>query len=96
MTLSLSPADEAFRQEVREFLATYLTPDIRRSGSRMTSVYADHTSQMAWQAILHAKGWAAPGWPTEYGGAGWSGDVGIEPSPVAFLVVSSFYVGFPA
>lgn len=72
MTLSLSPADEAFRQEVREFLATYLTPDIRRSGSRMTSVYADHTSQMAWQAILHAKGWAAPGWPTEYGGAGWS------------------------
>ena len=72
MSLSLSPADEAFRQEVRDFLASSLTPEIRRAGSRMTSVYANHTAQMAWQEILHAKGWAAPGWPTEYGGAGWS------------------------
>ena len=72
MTLSLSSGDEAFRDEVRAFLDASLTPEIRRAGSRMTSVYADHQTQMAWQAILHAKGWAAPGWPTEYGGAGWT------------------------
>ena len=72
MTLSLSSGDEAFRDEVRAFLDASLTPGIRRAGSRMTSVYADHQAQMAWQAILHAKGWAAPGWPTEYGGAGWT------------------------
>ena len=72
MSLSLSPADQAFRDEVRAFLDASLTQKIRRAGSRMTSVYADHKAQMAWQAILHARGWAAPGWPTEYGGAGWS------------------------
>ena len=72
MSSALSPADEAFRTEVRDFLEASLTPEIRRAGSRMTSVYADHEAQMAWQAILHAKGWAAPGWPKEHGGAGWS------------------------
>ncbi|WP_235976581.1 acyl-CoA dehydrogenase family protein [Sandaracinobacteroides hominis] len=72
MSLKLSPADEAFRDEVRDFLAANLTDDIRRAGERMTSVYADHDASMKWQAILHAKGWAAPAWPTEHGGAGWS------------------------
>jgi alkylation response protein AidB-like acyl-CoA dehydrogenase len=72
LSLKLSPADEAFRQEVRDFLATHLTADLRLSGERMTSVYADHEASMAWQAILHAKGWAAPAWPVEHGGAGWS------------------------
>ncbi|WP_234942686.1 acyl-CoA dehydrogenase family protein [Cupriavidus necator] len=27
---------------------------------------------MRWQRILHARGWAAPGWPREHGGPGWS------------------------
>ena len=72
MSLLLSPADEAFREEVRAFLDRSLTPELRRAGSRMTSVYADHEAQMTWQAILHTRGWAAPGWPKEYGGAGWT------------------------
>jgi alkylation response protein AidB-like acyl-CoA dehydrogenase len=72
MTFALSPADEEFRGEVRVFLAHELTPELRLAGSRMTSVYADHKSQMAWQAILHARGWAAPTWPVEHGGAAWS------------------------
>jgi len=38
----------------------------------MTSVYSDYATAMAWQRILHAKGWAAPAWPVEYGGCGWS------------------------
>ena len=70
--MTLSPEDEAFRAEVRAFLAERLTPAIRAAGSRMTSVYADHSAQMAWQAILHERGWAAPAWPKEHGGAGWS------------------------
>lgn len=68
----LSPEDQAFRAEVRAFLAEKLTPALRMAGSRMTSVYADHQAQMAWQAILHERGWAAPAWPIEHGGAGWS------------------------
>lgn len=70
--MQLSPADLAFRDEVRAFLAAELTPELRRAGERMTSVYADHEAQMAWQAKLHAKGWAAPAWPVEYGGCDWS------------------------
>jgi alkylation response protein AidB-like acyl-CoA dehydrogenase len=72
LSLKLSPADDAFRAEVRDFLAANLTDEIRRAGARMTSVYADHDASMKWQAILHAKGWAAPAWPLEHGGAGWS------------------------
>lgn len=70
--MKLMPEDEAFRTELRTFLAEKLTPAIRAAGSRMTSVYADHKAQMAWQAILHQRGWAAPAWPKEHGGAGWS------------------------
>jgi len=72
MTQPLSPHDAAFRAEVRSFLAERLTPKLREAGLRMTSVYADHAAQMAWQAILHDRGWAAPAWPPEHGGAGWS------------------------
>jgi alkylation response protein AidB-like acyl-CoA dehydrogenase len=72
MNLDWSPQDQAFRQEVRSFLAENLTDEIRQSGELMTSVYADHDRSMAWQKILHAKGWAAPAWPKEHGGAGWS------------------------
>lgn len=64
--------DEAFRDEVRRFLRAELTSELRLSGERMTSVYGAHEAQMEWQRILHAKGWAAPGWPVEHGGAGWT------------------------
>ena len=70
--MQLGPEDENFREEVRAFFAAELTPELRRAGKLMTSVYADHESQMAWQAKLHAKGWAAPAWPTRYGGCDWS------------------------
>lgn len=72
MELSWSDADKAFRQEVRDFLDAELTPELRRAGRTMTSVYVEHDVGMAWQRILHARGWAAPAWPVEHGGCGWS------------------------
>lgn len=72
MDLKWSPADTAFRDEVRSFLDEKLTPEIRRAGRLMTSVYADHDASMEWQQILHERGWAAPAWPVEYGGCDWS------------------------
>lgn len=71
MDLSWSDADRAFRDEVRRFLDDALTPELR-IGALMTSVYADHAVSMAWQKILHARGWAAPAWPVQFGGGGWS------------------------
>lgn len=72
MDLSWSPEDLRFRDEVRTFLDEKLTPDLRAAGRLMTSVYADHEASMAWQAILHERGWAAPAWPVEYGGCDWT------------------------
>ncbi|TQK31339.1 acyl-CoA dehydrogenase family protein [Arthrobacter sp. SLBN-53] len=72
MDLSWSEADAAFRDEVRQFMAEKMTPEISRAGRLMTSVYSDHEASLAWQAILHERGWAAPAWPLEYGGCDWS------------------------
>ena len=72
MDLSWSAKDLEFRDEVRAFLDEKLTPDLRQAGRLMTSVYAEHEASMAWQAILHERGWAAPAWPVEYGGCDWT------------------------
>lgn len=72
MHLGWSDEDARFADEVRTFLDEKLTPKLRSAGSRMTSVYADYETGMAWQKILHEKGWVAPAWPVEYGGCDWS------------------------
>lgn len=72
MDLAWSAKDLEFRDEVRAFLDEKLTDDLRQAGRLMTSVYADHEASMAWQAILHERGWAAPAWPVEYGGCDWT------------------------
>ncbi|MBI1406204.1 MAG: acyl-CoA dehydrogenase [Caulobacter sp.] len=71
MDLSLSPRDLAFRDEVRAFLDEALTPDLRQAGRMTTSVFTDKDPSLAWQRILHKKGWVAPAWPVEFGGPGW-------------------------
>jgi len=72
MDLAWSDADRAFQDEVRAFLDAELTPDLRRRGRGMTSVYADRETTLAWQARLHARGWVAPAWPVRFGGPGWN------------------------
>ncbi|GAC66475.1 acyl-CoA dehydrogenase family protein [Gordonia soli] len=72
MDMTWAPADIAFRDEVRAFLDEKLTPELRSAGRSATSVYADHEASMAWQAILHERGWAAPAWPVEHGGCDWT------------------------
>lgn len=72
MDLELTAADLTFRDEVRAFIAANLTPELRRAGERLTSVFCEPRYSLPWQKILHAKGWAAPAWPKAYGGPGWS------------------------
>lgn len=72
MDLELTAADLSFRDEVRAFIAANLTPELRRAGERLTSVFCEPRYSLPWQKILHAKGWAAPAWPKAYGGPGWS------------------------
>ena len=72
MNLDWTPANLAFRDEVRAFLDAELSAEMRMATAKMTSVYAPVALSLAWQAKLHARGWAAPAWPQEYGGTGWS------------------------
>ncbi len=62
--------DRAFRKEVRAFFAANLSEIIRRP--MLTGLPLDCELSDRWHKILLAKGWAAPSWPKEHGGTGWS------------------------
>ena len=70
--LDLTPAEIAFRNEVRDFFASNLTPPLRRAAHLTTWTFAEFEYGRQWQKILHHHGWGAPLWPVEYGGAGWN------------------------
>ena len=70
MDFAFDPADEAFRQEVKAFLADNLPPEMARRSS--TNYHISRADTRAWTAILHKRGWSAPSWPVEFGGTGWS------------------------
>lgn len=72
MDIEFGPELEAFRREVAAFLDSAPTPEIREAGRKTTSVFAPFEAVMAWHKLLHAQGWAAPAWPREHGGPGWS------------------------
>ena len=72
MNIEFSAEDEAFRAEVQAFLASHLTPEMRRESERTTTVFADKDLAMKWQEILVEKGWAVPAWPEEHGGVAWT------------------------
>jgi acyl-CoA dehydrogenase len=71
MYLELSVEDRAFRDEVRAFLERSLPDYLREAGRNPTSVFTDKEYSLAWQRILHARGWVAPAWPKDHGGPGW-------------------------
>lgn len=70
MDLSFSPAEIAFRDEVRTFIRDNLPRE-----TRMKLVEGREMSRQditGWQRELNAKGWAVPHWPRAWGGQDWS------------------------
>ena len=61
---------EAYRAEVRAFLAEQLPADWQGIGRLAGDEF--HEFVAAWRVTLHAAGYLAPGWPAEYGGGGLS------------------------
>ncbi|WP_439814105.1 acyl-CoA dehydrogenase family protein [Zavarzinia sp. CC-PAN008] len=72
MDLRFSASDEAFAAEVRHFLDTHLTPDLRAAGRANAGIYCERPVAQKWLSILNDRGWAVPSWPVEHGGTGWS------------------------
>lgn len=65
--VALSTSDRTFRDEVRAFLASALTSDVRSAGH----TDADRLHRMRlWQRRLHDAGLAAISWPADFGGRG--------------------------
>lgn len=70
MNSSFSPQDEAFRAEVREFLADHLPAELAQKVRLHKELTKAEIEQ--WHAILNARGWLAGNWPRAFGGAGWT------------------------
>lgn len=67
MDLDFTPEQSAFRDEARAFIDERLDPAIRE---RMRQGHMPRKEDtIAWQRILAERGWSAPHWPREYGGA---------------------------
>ena len=78
-----SPEQESFRNEVRSFIQARLPEPYRNGGGgdgETGGWQADRKSEdtkrrdvaMTWASALAEKGWIAPHWPKQYGGAGLS------------------------
>ena len=63
MDFGFTPEEEAFRQEIREFLRQELGPE-HKGRTPLELFSREFTKKLA------AKGWLGVGWPTEYGGLG--------------------------
>ena len=72
MDLGLSSDERSFEQEVRDFIASNLTPYLKRATALTPASSSDPEIGRAWQRALHAKGWGAPGWPVDHGGPDWT------------------------
>ncbi|MFN8639736.1 MAG: acyl-CoA dehydrogenase family protein [Dehalococcoidia bacterium] len=72
-----TPEQAAFRSEVQAVIRDGL-PQAYRGGrgdwekDRKSEAQADRDAAKQWQDALASKGWVAPHWPKEYGGAGLS------------------------
>ncbi|MNQ12802.1 Acyl-CoA dehydrogenase [compost metagenome] len=64
------PELKDFRDEVRAFLRGQLPADLRRKV--LDHQRLDKQDFQRWHRILHERGWVAPNWPAEFGGANWS------------------------
>jgi alkylation response protein AidB-like acyl-CoA dehydrogenase len=62
--LTLSPSEEAFRDELRSWLGD------NHPGREPEGDDAGFAFRRGWQRKLHDAGWAGVSWPTEYGGRG--------------------------
>lgn len=92
MNADFTAEELAFQEEVRTFLQQEFPQEFKAkvdAGIRLTK-----EETVRWQKILYKKGWAAPNWPAEYGGTGWTAtqkyifatEMGLigAPEPVAF------------
>jgi alkylation response protein AidB-like acyl-CoA dehydrogenase len=80
----VSPADSAFRGELRAWLSEHPPPDVE-----IAATAHDAERLREWQRTLHAGGWVGIHWPVEHGGRG------ASPAQVAIYNEELARVGAP-
>ena len=70
MDLKFTTEEEAFRAEVRAFLADKLP--LRLSSKVKGGQILAKADMEEWHAVLNEHGWLANHWPEQYGGPGWT------------------------
>ena len=97
MDLAYTPEQDRLRQELREYFAGLMTPELRHG---LTSTGGDYGDGEAYRAIvrqLGRDGWLALGWPAEYGGRDGSAldqliftdEAAVAGVPVPFLTINT-------
>ncbi|PKB20857.1 acyl-CoA dehydrogenase family protein [Janthinobacterium sp. 64] len=70
MDLHYTAEETAFRDTLRAFLDTHLPADLQRKVRQHLRLNRD--DYVRWHKIVAQQGWAAPAWPVEHGGTGWT------------------------
>jgi alkylation response protein AidB-like acyl-CoA dehydrogenase len=97
MQISYTPEQEQLRQQLREYFAGLMTPDLR---DRLASTSGEYGDGQAYKQVvrqLGQDGWLAIGWPAEYGGQNrgmldqliFTDEAAIAGVPVPFLTINT-------
>ncbi len=70
MHVSFTTEENDFQKEVNSFFNEKYPTDIKEKQNK--SVPLEKEDFIRWQKTLYKQGWAAPNWPVEYGGTGWT------------------------
>jgi alkylation response protein AidB-like acyl-CoA dehydrogenase len=106
MDLAFTSEDLAFQSQVRAWIADAYSPQLRAKMALSKNGYLDKAGQLEWQHALYKKGWAAPDWPVEMGGPGWTSSQRYifnmevsaagcpQPSPMGLKMVAPVIMAF--
>jgi 3-oxocholest-4-en-26-oyl-CoA dehydrogenase alpha subunit len=97
MQISYTPEQERLRQQLREYFAALMTPELRESLSSTGGEYGDGEAYKQVVRQLGRDGWLAIGWPAEHGGQNrsvieqliFTDEAAIAGVPVPFLTINT-------
>jgi 3-oxocholest-4-en-26-oyl-CoA dehydrogenase alpha subunit len=97
MQISYTPEQERLREQLREYFAALMTPELRESLSSTGGEYGDGEAYKQVVRQLGRDGWLAIGWPAEHGGQNrsvleqliFTDEAAIAGVPVPFLTINT-------
>jgi 3-oxocholest-4-en-26-oyl-CoA dehydrogenase alpha subunit len=97
MHLAYTPEQERLRQQLREYFARLMTPELRHGLAETGGDYGDGRAYRGIVRQLGRDGWLVLGWPQQYGGRGGStldqlifmDEAAIAGVPIPFLTINT-------